>query len=468
MLATRVSLEVKGAGVTSGVGSRDAVDQLRSAVAGEVYTPDDTGYEQVRRIHNGMIDKRPAVIVRCQNTADVVDAVNFAREHELEISIRGGGHNVAGRALTDGGLMVDTQTMKGVHVDPASRRVRAQPGLTWNEYNRATAAYGLATTGGVVSTTGIAGLTLGGGLGWLMGKYGMAVDNVRSVEVVGANGQIFTADEQQHTDLYWALRGGGGNFGVASSFEYDAHPVSTVFGGLIAFALPDAPRVWEFFGDFSADAPDELVLMMALVHAPDGSGHKIAAVGMCHCGNLSDGEEAAAAIRSAATPLIDMLGPLPYPVQNTLLDAGFPKGARNYWKSAYFKEITAETVALMVERFAQTPSIMTGMVIEHFHGAVTRVPATMTAFPHREPGYNLVIPGVWPDAKDDDANIAWVRDTYDALTPYMAEAVYVNYLGDDDTSRVQAAYGPCWERLQQVKRSYDPDNVFHLNQNIVP
>jgi FAD/FMN-containing dehydrogenase len=461
-------LRLKGAGVTGGVVSREAVDQLRSAVAGEVCTPEDGGYDQVRQIHNGMIDKRPAVIVRCQNTADVVDAVKFAREHDLEISIRGGGHNVAGRAVTDGGLMVDTQTMKGVHVDPASRRVRAQPGLTWNEYNRATAAYGLATTGGVVSTTGIAGLTLGGGLGWLMGKYGMAVDNVRSVEVVDANGQILIADERQHTDLYWALRGGGGNFGVASWFEYDAHPVSTVFGGLIAFALPDAPRVWEFFGDFSADAPDELVLMMALVHAPDGSGHKIAAVVMCHCGDLSDGEKAAAAIRKAASPLIDMLGPLPYPVQNTLLDAGFPKGARNYWKSAYFKEITAETVALMVDRFAQTPSIMTGMVIEHFHGAVTRVPATLTAFPHREPGYNLVIPGVWPDAKDDDANIAWVRDTYDALTPYVAESVYVNYLGDDDTSRVQAAYGPCWERLQQVKRAYDPDNIFHLNQNIAP
>jgi FAD/FMN-containing dehydrogenase len=461
-------LRIKGTGVTSAVVSREEVDQLRSAVAGEVFTPKDAGYDQVRRIHNGMIDKRPSVIVRCQNTADVVDAVKFAREHELEISIRGGGHNVAGRAVTDGGLMVDTQTMKGVYVDPASRRVRAQPGLTWNEYNRATHAYGLATTGGVVSTTGVAGLTLGGGLGWLMGKYGLAVDNVRSVEVVDANGQILIADGQQHTDLYWALRGGGGNFGVAASFEYDAHPVSTVFGGVIAFALPDAPRVWEFFGDFSADAPDELVLIMALTHAPDGSGHKIAAVGMCHCGDLADGERAAAAIRSAATPLVDMLGPLPYPVQNTLLDPGFPKGARNYWKSAYFKEITADTVALMAERFAQTPSTMTGMVIEHFHGAVSRVPATATAFPHREPGYNLVILGVWPDPKDDDANIAWVRGSYGALMPYIADSVYVNYLADDDTSRVQAAYGPCWERLQQVKRSYDPDNVFHLNQNIVP
>jgi FAD/FMN-containing dehydrogenase len=208
--------------------------------------------------------------------------------------------------------------------------------------------------------------------------------------------------------------------------------------------------------------------MMALVHAPDGSGHKIAAVGMCHCGDPADGEKAAGAIRGAASPLIDLLGPLPYPVQNTLLDDGFPKGARNYWKSAYFKELTADTVSVMVERFEQTPSTMTGIVIEHFHGAATRVPATATAFPHREPGYNLVITGVWPDTKEDDANIAWVRGTFDALAPYTADSVYVNYLGDDDAARVQAAYGPCWERLQQVKRAYDPDNVFRLNQNIVP
>jgi FAD/FMN-containing dehydrogenase len=445
-----------------------SVDALRGTLSGEVVTPADAAYDLVRQVHNGMIDKRPAVIVRCQNTADVVDAVKFAREHHLEISVRGGGHNVAGRAVTDGGLMIDVQTMKGVHVDPVSRRVQAQAGLTWKEYNRATAAYGLATTGGVVSTTGIAGLTLGGGLGWLMGKYGMAVDNVRAVEIVDADGQIRTADDQQNPDLFWALRGGGGNFGVATSFEYDAHPVSTIYGGLIAFALPDAPKVWEFFGDFSAESSDELVTMMAMVHAPDGSGHKICAIGMCHCGDLAEGETAATAIRGAANPIMDVLGPLPYPIQNTLLDAGFPKGARNYWKSAYFKDITPETVALMVEWFERTPSTMTGMVIEHFHGAVTRVPATATAFPHREPGYNLVITGVWPDAHDDDGNIAWVRNTFGALAPHVADSVYVNYLGDDDTSRVQAAYGPCWERLQQVKRSYDPGNVFHLNQNITP
>jgi FAD/FMN-containing dehydrogenase len=448
--------------------SQDAIDDLRMTVSGEVFAPADIGYDEVRQIHNGMIDKRPSLIACCQNTADIVDAVRFARDHDLEISVRGGGHNVAGRAVTDGGLMIDTQPMKGVHVDPASRRVRAQPGLSWNEYNRATAAYGLATTGGVVSTTGIAGLTLGGGLGWLMGKYGMAVDNVRAVELVDANGEIHVADERHEPDLYWALRGGGGNFGVASSFEYDAHPVTTIYGGLIAFALSDAPKVWDFFGEFSAQSPDDLVLMMALVHAPDGSGQKIAAVGMCHCGDLVAGEKAADAIRTAATPLIDLLGPLPYPVQNTLLDPGFPKGARNYWKSAFFKEITRDAVGVMVERFEQTPSTMTGMVIEHFHGAATRIPATATAFPHREPGYNLVIPGVWPDASDDDANIAWVRETFGALAPHMSESVYVNYLADDDNSRVQAAYGPCWERLQQIKRSYDPDNIFHLNQNITP
>ncbi|MBV8986250.1 MAG: FAD-binding oxidoreductase [Acidimicrobiia bacterium] len=445
-----------------------ALDQLREAVSGEAVTPSDAAFDSVRQVHNGMIDKRPAVIVRCQNTADIVKAVRFAREHSLEISVRGGGHNVAGRAVTDGGVMIDTQTMKGVHVNPSTSRVRAQAGLSWNEYNRATAAYGLATTGGVVSTTGVAGLTLGGGLGWLMGKYGMAVDNVRSVEVVDAEGQILTADDNENPDLYWALRGGGGNFGVASSFEFDAHQVSTIYGGLCAFAVEDAPKLWEFFGEFSADAPDELTLVMAMVHAPDGSGHKIVGIGMCHCGDQADGEKAADAIRGAATPLLDMLGPLPYPIQNTLLDAGFPKGARNYWKSAYFKEITTDTVAAMVDRFEQTPSIMSGMVIEHFHGAVTRVPATATAFPHREPGYNLVLTGVWPDNAGDDANIAWVRETFGTLTPYMSDAAYVNYLGDDDGARVQAAYGPCWERLQSVKRTYDPENVFHLNQNITP
>jgi FAD/FMN-containing dehydrogenase len=348
------------------------------------------------------------------------------------------------------------------------RTVRAQGGVTWGEFNRAAHVHGLATTGGVVSTTGIAGLTLGGGLGWLMGKYGMAVDNLRSAEVVTADGGVRTASEEDDADLLWALRGGGGNFGVAVSLEYDAHPLSSVFGGIIAYELADAPKVFDFFRDFTAGCPDELTTFCGLVHAPDGSGHKIAAVPMCHCGELAAGEEAAQQLRTAATPLVDLLGPMPYPVVNTLLDAGFPKGARNYWKSAFFKDLAPEAVAILVESFEKTPSIMTGLVVEHFHGLVTRIPATATAYPHREPGYNLVLVSEWIDPRDDEANIAWARDTFSALAPYMADTAYVNYLDSDDSDRTRSAYGPNWDRLVSLKRRFDPDNLFRLNQNIKP
>jgi FAD/FMN-containing dehydrogenase len=446
----------------------ESVAVLRAACSGQVLAPGDVGYDDVRQVHNGLIDKRPALIARCQNTADIADAVNFGRDAGLEISVRGGGHNVAGRAVTDGGLMIDVQAMKGLHVDARHQTVRAQAGLTWGEYNRGTHAYGLATTGGVISTTGIAGLTLGGGLGWLMGKYGLAIDNLRSAEVVTADGQIRTASAEDDPDLLWALRGGGGNFGVASSLEFDAHPLSTVFGGVVAFDLSDAPKVFEFFREVTADTPDELVVFCGLVHAPDGSGHKIAAFLLCHCGTVREGEGVVEQLRKAATPLLELVGPMPYPVINTLLDAGFPKGARNYWKSAFFKDLSAETVGTLVECFRAAPSIMSGMIVEHFHGLVTRIDPTATAFPHREPGYNLVLAAEWLERAEDDANIAWARDTFKALSPHMADTVYVNYLGDDDADRVRTAYGPNWERLVALKRRYDPDNLFRLNQNINP
>ena len=444
------------------------VDEFRAAFSGQVLAASDAGYDDIRQVHNGLIDKRPELIARCQNTADVADAVRLGRDQGLEISVRGGGHNVAGRAVSEGGLMIDLQAMKGIHVDPIRHTVRAQGGLTWGEYNRATHAYGLATTGGVVSTTGIAGLTLGGGIGWLMGKYGMAIDNLRSVEIVTADGQIRTASAEVEPDLYWAVRGGGGNFGVTSSFEYDAHPLSTVFGGIIAFDLPDAPKVFDFYRDFTSSSPDELVSFCGLVHAPDGSGHKIAALPICHCGVPSEAERAAERLRTAATPLVDLLGPMPYPVVNTLLDGGFPKGARNYWKSAFFKELSDEAVGIMREAFEKAPSIMSGLVVEHFHGLVTRIPATATAYPHRQPGYNLVLAAEWLDPADDEANIRWARETFTALAPHMADAAYVNYLDTDDLDRVRVAYGPNWERLVSLKRRYDPDNVFRLNQNIDP
>ena len=448
--------------------SHETVEGMRAAFSGQVLTPGDMGYDDARQVHNGMIDKHPAVIARCQDTADIADAVKVARDLGLEIAVRGGGHNVAGQAVTEGGLMIDLAPMKGVHVNPRAGTARAQGGVTWREYNRATHAYGLATTGGVVSTTGIAGLTLGGGVGWLMGKHGMAIDNLRSVELVTADGEIRTASADEDADLFWALRGGGGNFGVASSFEYEAHPLSTVFGGIIAFDLPDAAKVFDFYRDFTAECPDEVSAFCGLVHAPDGSGHKIVAMPMCHCGELAGGEAAAKQMRTAGTPLVDLLGPMPYPVVNTLLDDGFPRGARNYWKSAFFKDLSDDTVGLLAESFRKAPSILSGLVVEHLHGKLTQVGATDTAFPHREPGYNLVLIAQWLDPAGDEANITWAKETFAALAPHMADAAYVNYLDKDDGGRVQAAYGPNWERLVALKKRFDPDNVFHLNQNISP
>ena len=444
------------------------IERLRSTSTGEVLTDGDPGYDEARQVHNGLIDKRPAVIARCRARGDVAEAVRLARDLELEVSVRGGGHNVAGRAVTDGGVMIDLEPMKAVDVDATSRTVRAGGGVTWAEFNDATHAHGLATTGGVVSTTGIAGLTLGGGLGWLMGRHGMAADNLRSAELVLADGTLTTASAENDPDLFWAIRGGGGNFGVATSFEYELHPLDTVYGGLIAFDLSDAAALGSFYRDVTPDDPDELTTFMALTHAPDGSGHKIAALAICHSGDPAEGERAVAPARSAATPLVDLVGPMPYPVVNSLLDAGFPKGARNYWKSAFFKELSAEAVDTLIDCFRRTPSTMTGIIVEHFHGAVTRIAATDTAFPHRDPGYNLVLATQWLSPAEDEANIEWTRETFDAVSPFTADVAYVNYLNADEGDRVRTAYGPNWERLVELKRRYDPDNFFRLNQNIQP
>jgi len=446
----------------------DSVAQLRGRFSGHVLEPGDPSYEEARRIHNGMVDKHPALIARCQNTADVVDAVNFGRDHGIEVSVRGGGHNIAGRAVTEGGLMIDLAPMKGIYVDPARRTVRAQGGVTWREYNRTAHLAGLATTGGMVSTTGIAGLTLGAGLGWLMGKYGMAIDNLLAVELVTADGQAQTVTEETDADLFWGLRGGGGNFGVAASLEYRAHPVSTVLGGIVAYPLADAVRVLRVVREVAAELPDECIVAAGLVPAPDGSGQKIIAVPVCHIGEIEKAKRDVQALRSAATPLLDAIEPMPYPVMNTLLDGAYPRGVRNYWKSAFFKEFNDEAVETMAAAFEKAPSIMSNFILEHFHGAVTRVGATETAYPHREPGYNLVVISEWLDPTEDEANIAWAKESFDALAPYTTDAGYVNYLAHDEPDRVRAAYGPNWERLVQLKRRVDPDNFFRLNQNIDP
>jgi FAD binding domain-containing protein/berberine-like enzyme len=443
-------------------------DEVAASFSGELLAPDAPGYDDARRVHNGLIDKRPGLIARCANTADVRDAVNLGRESGVEISVRGGGHNVAGLAATDGGLMIDLAPMRGIHVDPNARLARAQTGVTWNEYNRATNVYGQATTGGVISSTGIAGLTLGGGIGWLMGKYGMAVDNLVSAEVVLADGRVVTASEDADPDLFWAIRGGGGNFGVATSLEYRTHPVDTIYGGIVAHPLAAAGEVFDFYRQFTKSLPDELTAFAGLVHAPDGSGMKIVANLVCHCGDLGQAEGDVKPVREFGPPMLDLIGPMPYPVINTLLDGAFPKGALNYWKSAFFTELSDAAVRTMVDALEAAPSTMSGMVVEHFHGAVTRVDPTATAFPHRQPGYNLAITGEWLEPSETDANVRWVRETFAALEPYMAPNVYANYFADDDGARLRTAYGPNYDRLVELKRKYDPENRFRLNVNVDP
>jgi FAD/FMN-containing dehydrogenase len=448
----------------------DAVVELASKFSGELLQPADAGYEEARKVHNGLVNKRPALIARCRGVHDVVDAVNLARKLSLEVAVRGGGHNVAGRATVDGGLMIDLAPMKGIYVDPHAGTARAQGGVNWAELNRETQLHGLAVTGGVVSTTGIAGLTLGGGLGWLMGKYGLALDNLRSVELVTAEGRVLRASKDEQADLFWAVRGGGGNFGVATSFEYRLHSVGpTITGGLVAHPFERARDVLRFFRDFTGSLPDEFTVFGGFIHAPDGSGAKLAAMVTCHCGSLAAGETAMRPLKQFASPVMDAIGPMLYCQLNAMLDAAYPKGALNYWKSSFLAQLSDDAIDTMIECFARCPTPMGQMLVEHVHGAATRVGVGDTAFPHRAKGYNLLVLSEWMDPANTDRCIAWARETYAAMEPFMASGRYVNYLDDDETGDpVAAAYGPNYRRLQELKTKYDPNNFFHMNQNIRP
>jgi len=454
--------------MTSASSLADAVNELAKTFTGQLLQPSDPGYEVARKVHNGLVDKRPALIMRCRSVTDIVEVVNLAHTLNLEVAVRGGGHNVAGRATVDGGLMLDLSLMKGIHVNPKTHTARAQGGLTWNEFNRETQLHGLATTGGVVSTTGIAGLTLGGGLGWLMGKHALALDNLLSVELVLAGGRILTASKEENADLFWAVRGGGGNFGVAASFEYRLHAVGPIVtGGLIAYPFSAAWDVLRFFRDVTASLPDEFTVFAGLIHAPDGSEMELVALVVCHCGPLGDGESATQPIKTFGAPAMDVIGPMPYSQVNAMLDAAHPRGALNYWKANFLSSLSDEGIRTMIDCFTKCPTPMGQLLLEHFHGAVTRVGITDTAFPHRAQGYNLVVLSEWMDPNDNDTCIAWARDTYTAMRPFMGSGRYVNYLGDDEPGDpVAAAYGPNYPRLQRLKAKYDPQNFFHINQNI--
>jgi FAD/FMN-containing dehydrogenase len=449
-------------------------DELVAALegfSGTLLLPGDPGYEHARGVYNAMIDRRPGLIARCRGVADVVAAVAFAREHGLEVSIRGGGHGVAGLAVTEGGVMIDLSGMRGIHVDPAARTARAEGGVTWGELDRATQLHGLAVTGGGISTTGIAGLTLGGGVGWLMGKHGLTVDNLLSAEVVTADGSVLTAGAEEHEDLFWALRGGGGNFGVVTSFQYRLHPVGPlVVAGILAHPIAAAPEVLGFLRGFTAGLPDELTVLAGLVHAPDGSGEQLVAAALCHVGTLEQAERDLRPLLALRAPVLSRVGRMPYVEANSMLDAAYPPGALNYWKSGFLQGLSDELTAAAVDSFADVPSTMTGLFVEQLTGAVTRVGAADTAFPHREPGYGLFVTSVWRDPETTAANVAWTRSTFAALEPFLAPHRYANYLGEDEDAGdwARAAYGPNYERLARVKARYDPTNLFHLNVNVEP
>ena len=450
-------------------------EEFAASFCGELLCPGDEGYDGARRVWNRMIDRRPAAIARCTGVVDVVRAVNFARVNDLVIAIRGGGHSVAGNGVCDDGVMIDLSAMKGVRVDPSARTARAQPGVTWGLFDRETNVFGLATTGGLVSTTGIAGLTLGGGVGWLARKHGITADNLLSVDVVTASGDVLAASEGENEELFWGLRGGGGNFGVVTSFEYRLHEVTQVLGGAIFHPGDDLEEVLRFFPEYVADAPDDLTVVAVVMTAPPfpflpehAHGKLAVALAVCYAGDLVEGESVLRPLREFGQPLADVVGPIAYPALQSMFDGGYPSGLHNYWKSNYLNELSDDAIAVVAEHARQMPPPTANFYFEQLGGAIARG-GTASAFGHRDARFDFSILTSWADPDQSDEHIAWTRGFWGAMQPYAAQSVYVNNLGAEGEDRVRAAYAPeIYDRLVRLKGEYDPDNLFRLNQNIHP
>ena len=455
--------------------SERAVREFMSSIQGSVLRPGDERYEEGRRIWNGMIDKYPSMILYCSGAADVVTAVNFAREYSLLVAVRSGGHNVAGNAVCDGGLVIDLSRMKRIDVDAGSRTVRADAGLTWGEFDNATHAYGLATTGGLVSSTGIAGLTLGGGIGWLMRKYGLTCDNLLSVKMVTADGQHLNASETENVALFWALRGGGGNFGIVTSFTFRLHPVRDVLAGAILYPADSAREVLSNYRSCLPAFPDALTTMFLFLtvqpapYLPDHlHGTKAVAVYLCYDGDPQEGLRAVQPLRQLSVPLLDTVEVMPYPRFQCMFDANAPSGLLNYWKSVYLAALSDACIETIADHAEKMTAPLTQIHLQHMQGAAGRVPGDATAFSHRGALCSLNIVTKWTDRAESDGHIAWTRTFAEALKPH-AQGVYVNFLGDEGDERVRAAYGQdTYQRLAALKRRYDPENFFRLNQNIRP
>jgi FAD/FMN-containing dehydrogenase len=455
-----------------------AFDELAESFSGELLLPSSPDYDAARRIWNGAIDRSPTCIARCTGVADVVSAVRFARERELLAAVRSGGHGVGGHAVCDGGLVIDMSAMKGVRVEPQTRTARAQAGVLWGELDRETQLHGLATVGGIVTHTGIAGLTLGGGIGWLMRKYGATVDNLLSVDLVTADGDLVTASADEHPDLFWGIRGGGGNFGVVTSFEYRLHPVGPiVLAGPVFHPLEDAPEVLRFYREFAADAPDELTTIFELSVAQplpflpaDVHGKPIIMVGACYAGAPDEGLEVVRPLKAFGNPIADVIEPKPYLALQSMFDPFVPHGWHRYWKSVELPRLTDEAIDTLVEHASAQTSPQSYCIVFQLGGALGRVGRDETAFTQRDAAYNVNVNAVWtPEDPDGESHVRWARDFFDAIQPHARDRVYVNFLGEEGPDRVRLAYGAAaYDRLAKLKTTYDPDNFFRLNQNIRP
>jgi len=453
-----------------------AIEELKRHVKGQIVLPADPSYDDVRKIWNAMINRRPAVIVQCKGPDDVPHAIQCARQNGLEISVRGAGHNIAGNAVCEGGMMIDLSLMKSVRVDAAKKRAYVEPGATLAEVDEAIQAHGLVTPVGINSTTGIAGLTLGGGFGWLTRKYGMTVDNLASVELVTANGKKVRASESENADLFWALRGGGGNFGVVTQFEFTLHPVGPqILAGLIVFPLEQAKQVLRQYREFVASAPEELSVWGVLRQAPplpflpkEVHGKEIVVLAVFYGGDIGEGEKLIAPLRRFGKAHGEHIGVQPYVQWQKAFDPLLTPGARNYWKSHNFRELRDESLDTMIEFARKLPSPQCEIFIAHIAGAANRIPADAMAYGHRDARFVMNVHGRWNDATQDATCIGWARAFFDATAPHASGGTYVNFMTEDESGRVTAAYGANYARLADIKKRHDPDNVFHLNQNIKP
>ncbi|RCW40458.1 FAD/FMN-containing dehydrogenase [Halopolyspora algeriensis] len=451
------------------------IEDVRERARGTVLGPHDPDYEEARKVHNAMIDRHPRAVVRCSNAGDVMAAVDFARENRLDLAVRGGGHSVPGFGTCDEGVVIDLSGMRGVRVDPGNRTARVEGGATWGDVNAATHAFGLATTGGIISTTGVGGLTLGGGIGYLARGLGLSCDNLLSADVVTADGKLLVAGERENADLFWALRGGGGNFGVVTSFEFQLAPVGDIYGGPIFYDLDQADTVLRFYRDFIANAPEELGAFPAFQIAPplpfippNRHGDTLIAIVACWAGPLEEGPRAVQPLRDVAPVVAEHVGPMPYPQLNSAFDALVPPGLQHYWKANFVTELDDEAIEAHLRYGPKVPAVNSTMHIYPINGACHRVSPKATAFAYRDANFATVIAGMWPDPADNEANISWVRDYYAATAPHSQEGGYINFMAGDDQDRIKSNYRENYERLVEVKRTYDPDNLFHLNQNIQP